>query len=113
MRMIMRANAETKQPEKKRPGQTHFEVFVDRRGDFRFRYKSSAGETVFNSEPYGSKSEALRAIEDIRLNAGGASIQGKRPTLIDHILSGPTWPEEMYEVVNQRNKSPGRPPIKF
>jgi prevent-host-death family protein len=36
---------------------------------------------------------------------------GKRKSLVDHILSGPEWPEEMIEAVNRRSKAPSRPPL--
>ncbi|MCV0394230.1 MAG: type II toxin-antitoxin system Phd/YefM family antitoxin [Rhizobiaceae bacterium] len=38
---------------------------------------------------------------------------GKKPTLVDHILSGPEWPEDMDEEVRRRTKEPSRPPVKF
>jgi prevent-host-death family protein len=28
----------------------------------------------------------------------------KRPTLVDHLLSGPFWPDDLVEVVNRRAK---------
>jgi hypothetical protein len=32
----------------------------------------------------------------------------KRPTLVDHLLSGPSWPDDFVEVVNKRAKTPTR-----
>lgn len=36
---------------------------------------------------------------------------GKQKRLVDHILSGPEWPDEMIEEVNKRYKGPSRPPL--
>lgn len=31
-----------------------------------------------------------------------------RPSLVDHLLSGPIWPDDLVEAVNQRAKIPSR-----
>lgn len=36
---------------------------------------------------------------------------GRKKSLVEHILSGPEWPEEMTEAINRRDKSPSRPPL--
>ncbi|MBO6539979.1 MAG: type II toxin-antitoxin system Phd/YefM family antitoxin [Rhizobiaceae bacterium] len=36
---------------------------------------------------------------------------GKQKTLVDHILSGPEWPDDMIEEVNKRDKGPSRLPL--
>ena len=46
----------------------------------------------------------VSADEYDRLKAG-------KKTLVDHILSGPEWPDEMIEEVNRRSKLPSRPPL--
>lgn len=33
-----------------------------------------------------------------------------RPSLVDHLLSGPAWPDDLVEAVNARAKTPSRPP---
>ncbi|CAD7034035.1 hypothetical protein RHAB21_02208 [Pseudorhizobium halotolerans] len=50
-----------------------FEVYKDKKGEFRFRFKASNGETMFLSEGYKAKASALSAIESIKRNAPGAS----------------------------------------
>lgn len=47
----------------------------------------------------------LSAEEYDRLSAG------KKKSIIDHILSGPEWPEDMVEEVDRRSKVPSRPPL--
>lgn len=34
----------------------------------------------------------------------------KRPSLVDHLLSGETWDDELVETINARSKAPGRDP---
>jgi prevent-host-death family protein len=33
------------------------------------------------------------------------------PTLIDHLLADPTWPDDLVDALNNRAKTPSRPPI--
>lgn len=51
-----------------------FEVYKDKAGEFRFRFKASNGQTLFASEGYTSKASALAAIESIKHNAPGAGL---------------------------------------
>lgn len=51
-----------------------FEVYTDKAGETRFRFKASNGETMFASEGYKHKDSAMSAIESIRKNAPGAAI---------------------------------------
>ena len=51
-----------------------FEVYQDKAGEFRFRFKASNGETMFSSEGYKAKASALSAIESIKKNAPGATV---------------------------------------
>ena len=51
-----------------------FEVYKDKAGEFRFRYKASNGEIMFSSEGYKAKTSALDAIESIKKNVAGASV---------------------------------------
>jgi uncharacterized protein len=51
-----------------------FEVYKDKAGEFRFRFKASNGETMFGSEGYKAKASAMHAIESIQKNAPGAVI---------------------------------------
>ena len=51
-----------------------FEVYKDKAGEFRFRFKASNGETMFSSEGYKAKASAMHAIESIQKNTPGAAI---------------------------------------
>jgi uncharacterized protein YegP (UPF0339 family) len=51
-----------------------FEVYKDKAGEFRFRFKASNGENMFGSEGYAQKASALNAIESIKKNAAGADV---------------------------------------
>lgn len=51
-----------------------FEVYKDKKGEFRFRFKASNGETMFVSEGYKAKASAMSAIESIKKNAPGAKV---------------------------------------
>lgn len=49
-----------------------FEVYADKKGEFRFRFKASNGEIMFGSEGYKVKKSALDAIESIKQHAPAA-----------------------------------------
>jgi len=51
-----------------------FEVYKDSKGEFRFRFKASNGESMFSSEGYKAKASAMSAIESIKKNAPGAEM---------------------------------------
>ena len=51
-----------------------FEVYKDKNGEFRFRFKASNGETMFGSEGYKAKASALKAIASIKKNTADAVI---------------------------------------
>jgi prevent-host-death family protein len=36
------------------------------------------------------------------------ALRANRPTLVDHLLSGPVWDQEFVDAVSQREKAPGR-----
>ncbi len=54
-------------------GDTHmagkYEIYKDRRGEFRFRLKSSNGQNILASEGYKSKAGAQNGIASVRKNA--------------------------------------------
>jgi len=60
-----------------RPGEQimayKFEVYKDKAGEFRFRFKAPNGESMFSSEGYAQKASAVSAIESIKKNAPGAA----------------------------------------
>lgn len=49
-----------------------FEMFKDKVGEFRFRFRAPNGEVMFSSEGYKQKASAKSAIESIKTNASGA-----------------------------------------
>ena len=51
-----------------------FEVYKDKKGEFRFRFKAPNGENMFSCEGYKQKKSAMNAIESIKKNAPGAEI---------------------------------------
>lgn len=54
-----------------------FEVYKDKAGEYRFRFKAPNGENMFGSEGYKAKASALKAIESIKKNAPGAAVAEK------------------------------------
>ncbi len=58
-----------------------FEVYKDKAGEFRFRFKASNGQTMFSSEGYSSKSSAMAAVESIQKNAPAAQVDDQTTAL--------------------------------
>lgn len=50
-----------------------YEIYKDKAGEFRFRFKAPNGETMFASEGYKAKASAVSAIESIKKHAADAS----------------------------------------
>ncbi len=51
-----------------------FELYKDRRGQFRFRLKASNGQVIATGEAYTTKRAALNGINSIRKNAADAKL---------------------------------------
>ena len=51
-----------------------FEVYADKRGEFRFRLKAANGQIVAVGEGYKAKASCLKGIESIRKNAPDADV---------------------------------------
>lgn len=49
-----------------------FELYKDRKGEFRFRFKAGNGEIVLTSEGYQSKASAKNGIDSVKRNAPNA-----------------------------------------
>lgn len=47
-----------------------FELYKDKRGEFRFRLKAGNGQNILASEGYKQRGGALKGIESVRKNAG-------------------------------------------
>jgi len=54
-----------------------FELYTDRRGEYRFRLKAGNGEVIAVSEGYKSKRGAMGGIESVRKNAPDAPVEDK------------------------------------
>ncbi|HDS03550.1 MAG TPA: DUF1508 domain-containing protein [Firmicutes bacterium] len=51
-----------------------FEMYKDKRGEFRFRLKATNGQIIAVSEGYTSKTSCLAGIESVRKNAPDADL---------------------------------------
>ena len=51
-----------------------FEVYKDKKGEFRFRLKATNGETIATGEGYPAKTGVMKGIKSIQKNAPEASI---------------------------------------
>ena len=51
-----------------------FEVYADKRGEFRFRLKAANGQIIAVGEGYKAKAGCLNGIESIRKNAPEAPV---------------------------------------
>jgi uncharacterized protein YegP (UPF0339 family) len=52
-----------------------FEIYADASGQYRWRLIAANGQNVASSgEPFSSKANAIRAAENVRDNAGSATI---------------------------------------
>lgn len=52
-----------------------FEVYLDKKGEYRFRLKARNGEIIATSEGYSAKSSCVKGIESIRKNAPKAEVE--------------------------------------
>ena len=46
-----------------------FEIYKDKKGEFRFRLKAGNGQTILTSEGYAAKSGCANGIESVKKNA--------------------------------------------
>ena len=51
-----------------------FEVYTDKKGEFRFRLKATNGEVILASEGYVKKASCLNGIESVRKNADSDTV---------------------------------------
>ena len=51
-----------------------FEIYKDKKGEFRFRFKAPNGENMFSSEGYKQKQSASGAIESIKKNTPNSEL---------------------------------------
>lgn len=55
-----------------------FELYKDKRGEFRFRLKASNGQTILASEGYKAKPSAKNGIESVRKNGTTDSLYERK-----------------------------------
>ena len=53
-----------------------WEIYKDKKGEFRFRLKAKNGEVIAVSEGYVAKNSCLAGIESVKKNAPDAEIEG-------------------------------------
>ena len=51
-----------------------FELYKDRKGQFRFRLKASNGQIIASGESYTTKRAAMNGINSIKKNAADAAV---------------------------------------
>ena len=51
-----------------------FEVYADKKGEFRFRLKATNGQIIATGEGYKAKASCLNGVESIRKNAPEAAV---------------------------------------
>ncbi|MDX2447383.1 MAG: DUF1508 domain-containing protein [Desulfobacterales bacterium] len=51
-----------------------FEVYKDKKGAYRFRFKAPNGQVMFSGQEYKQKTSATNAIESIKKNVADAVI---------------------------------------
>ena len=56
-----------------------FEIYTDKKGETRFRFRAKNGEVVFSSEGYTAKASAKRAIASIKKNVPDAPVAEVEP----------------------------------
>ena len=54
-----------------------FEIYKDKKGEFRFRLKSSNGQIVASGESYPTKGAATKGTEAVQRAAAGAKVVDK------------------------------------
>ena len=57
-----------------------FEVYLDKRGEYRFRLKARNGEIIATGEGYKAKASCLDGIDSIRRNAPESPVVKEEPT---------------------------------
>ena len=56
-----------------------FEVYKDKKGETRFRYRADNGEIMFSSEGYKQKASALKSIESLKKGVASAEVVEEAP----------------------------------
>jgi len=59
----------------KRQSNPKFEMYLDKKGGYRFRLKARNGQIIAVSDSYSARAGCLNGIESVRRNASGATVQ--------------------------------------
>jgi uncharacterized protein YegP (UPF0339 family) len=59
-----------------------FEVYKDKAGEFRFRFRASNGEIMFGSEGYASKASALKSIQSLKTHVADAAVDDQTTAIV-------------------------------
>jgi len=51
-----------------------FEIYKDKKGDFRFRLRATNGQVIATGQGYKAKKSCLNGIESVRKNAPAAEV---------------------------------------
>jgi len=51
-----------------------FEIYKDKKGEYRFRFRAPNGQLMFSGQGYKQKTSATNAVESIRKNAKDAEV---------------------------------------
>ncbi len=70
-----------------------FEIFKDKKGEFRFRLKAGNGETILASEGYGDRAGARAGIAAVKKNAGEVGRYVKKASANNRVIGQ----SEMYD----------------
>ena len=88
-----------------------FELFKDKRDEYRFRLKAGNGEIILKSEGYGSKANAKNGIASVKTNAPNdsrydrkTSTNGKYYFNLEAVNNQVIGTSEMYETAAGRDK---------
>lgn len=52
-----------------------FELYKDKKGETRFRFRANNGEIMFSSEGYKARASAVKAIESLKKNVASATVE--------------------------------------
>ena len=70
---LARLENQTQEPFQKQAN-PKFEMYLDKRGDYRFRLKARNGQIIAVSDSYSAKASCLNGIESVKLNAPESEI---------------------------------------
>ncbi|MGZ5917498.1 MAG: type II toxin-antitoxin system Phd/YefM family antitoxin [Methyloceanibacter sp.] len=75
--------------------------------------KNRFSELVQRAKREGPQTVTLRGERTVVVLSVEAydALVADRPTLVNHLLSGPAWPDDLVVAVNARAKTPSREPV--